>query len=153
MTNTQIAWLAGLLEGEGCFQFTKNNSPKFTIRMTDEDVIRRVGRMLSVTVLLEQKYKSHLGIKPTWCVHVYGEPALKIMRLVLPYTGERRSEKIQSVINSRRNRFSRVLSESTSLNKKRAERCRVLGKGRIGIPLSVQHKARISLGVFKHWNS
>lgn len=36
-----LAWAAGLWEGEGCFTGVKNRVPQATMSMTDEDVMRR----------------------------------------------------------------------------------------------------------------
>lgn len=53
MTGEERAWLAGLMEGEGSFHYSekprKTGGVRFlfavTVSMTDEDVIRRVGRL------------------------------------------------------------------------------------------------------------
>ena len=37
-TIREIEWLAGLLEGEGCFSFDRR--PVIQVQMTDEDVVR-----------------------------------------------------------------------------------------------------------------
>ncbi len=37
MTDLDIAWLAGLLEGEGSFWF--NGSPRVKVAMTDQDIM------------------------------------------------------------------------------------------------------------------
>lgn len=45
----QFFWLAGLLEGEGCFsvrQDGQRRSPKVLINMTDKDVIERVAALV-----------------------------------------------------------------------------------------------------------
>jgi len=106
MTDIQIAWLAGLLEGEGCFRFDKRNSPKIQLQMTDEDVVKRVARMLSVNARAEPWRGSRYGSKTMWRVDVFGDKAIEIMHLILPFMGERRFSKIESVINARRKRRS-----------------------------------------------
>ena len=41
------AWVAGLIEGEGCFSTTKKHpNPCFQIQMKDEDVIAKLAEML-----------------------------------------------------------------------------------------------------------
>ena len=46
---SQWAWIAGLIEGEGCFSLTDTNpSPVFTITMSDEDVIAKLAELLGV---------------------------------------------------------------------------------------------------------
>ncbi len=43
-TRENIAWIAGIIEGEGCFQMT-NNAINIVVNMTDEDVIRKIHRL------------------------------------------------------------------------------------------------------------
>lgn len=40
------AWLAGLFEGEGCFNFHSKRSVRAMIAMTDRDVLERVDRLV-----------------------------------------------------------------------------------------------------------
>jgi hypothetical protein len=50
----ELAWLAGLLEGEGSFMPGPPSDPRMPIiclAMNDEDVMARVGRMLGRKVL------------------------------------------------------------------------------------------------------
>lgn len=36
-----LQWLAGLLEGEGCFQYNGKPTPSIVVQMTDKDVINK----------------------------------------------------------------------------------------------------------------
>jgi hypothetical protein len=45
MTESDLAWLAGLLEGEGCFHFTR--TAYVVISMTDEDIIERAASLMN----------------------------------------------------------------------------------------------------------
>ena len=59
MTELDIAWLAGLLEGEGCFRIntrkrdngTINYYPQLILKMTDEDIIKRAGELMQASYL------------------------------------------------------------------------------------------------------
>ena len=43
------AWIAGIIEGEGCFSTTtKNPHPIFNLQMVDEDIVKRFADLLGV---------------------------------------------------------------------------------------------------------
>lgn len=44
----EIAWLAGLMEGEGSF-FLSQNQPKMALLMSDEDIVSRAALLLGTT--------------------------------------------------------------------------------------------------------
>ena len=48
MKSTDIAWLAGLLDGEGCFHSNKQGSPTIRLAMTDRDVVERASILLGL---------------------------------------------------------------------------------------------------------
>lgn len=95
----EIAWLAGYLEGEGCFYVTKLNSVGITVTSTDEDIVDRVASMFG-----REKRGPKFGKparKPYFTVGVHSDRAVKIMNEILPYMGERRSEKIKEILSRR----------------------------------------------------
>ncbi len=53
----QWAWIAGILEGEGCFSFT-NKWPVCFIQMTDEDIVKKISDYLDVPIGTPKKLKS-----------------------------------------------------------------------------------------------
>src|SRR5690242_18360085 len=95
MTETEIAWLAGLLEGEGCFTLAnkKTGQPAVTINMTDRDVIERAAALMGAkNVLIKKREKPHW--KTAFVAQIRGYKAEKVMSIVLPHMGARRSSKI-----------------------------------------------------------
>lgn len=103
---SDLAWLAGLLEGEGSFiEFRDTRSRawrcKVYLKMTDLDIIERAHRIAGVGRICEANAPS----KPKhwqefWQWQVQSVPdALYVMLGVLPYMGERRSEKIQEILH------------------------------------------------------
>ena len=115
MTEVEIAWLAGLLEGEGSFvskrQVKKNKGgseyvyvmPTIKVGSTDLDVIQRVQEMWGAKHLqFHRRRQPHW--KDQWIVTRSGEPAVKTMRQILPHMGERRSAKIRELIEAWENR-------------------------------------------------
>lgn len=115
MTNLEAAWLAGLLEGEGYFQITKprhHHPTQVVIRlsMTDGDVIEKASKLLN-NVPINQKAKT-TGRKTIYSISLSKKDEVeKILFQILPFMGERRSQKINEcleVIKERR----LVLSET-----------------------------------------
>lgn len=101
MTKTEIAWLAGLLEGEGWFgdfalRSGKRRTPGISLCMTDRDVVERAAKLMG------DRHVSHLPAKPPrqakYEVRLSGGPAISVMRTVLPYMGERRGEAIETLL-------------------------------------------------------
>jgi hypothetical protein len=99
MINTDIAWLAGLIEGEGCFSRSKRGVPEIEIAMTDEDVIRRAAILMNSSV--QKKHPPSWRTRnwsPQWRTRAYGNNAIEIMKLVRPHMGRRRTTKIDSFV-------------------------------------------------------
>ena len=104
MTQTQdIAWVAGLLEGEGYFgnrASTKEhnaNSIRVTLGMTDRDVIERAAEVLHGNVIGPYA-KSNSKYKPMYYVQWHGARAAGIMMTVYSFMGKRRQEKIKEIL-------------------------------------------------------
>ncbi len=49
MSLKDLAWLGGLLEGEGCFMIPKG-SPRIALAMSDKDVVQRAARLMGLNV-------------------------------------------------------------------------------------------------------
>ena len=101
MTSEQgILWLAGLLEGEGCFRFgkwaSKGNGCQITVEMTDEDVIVKAAEVMGTKVYFHKPRR--LGCKPTWYTGACGDKAAAIARQILPFMGQRRKAKIEELL-------------------------------------------------------
>lgn len=94
---TDIAWLAGLMEGEGSF-FPEKKSGRtkriatMVVTMSDPDVIQRVADMMDTK--MNGPMWSNKSTIPLYRARVRGTKALALMQLILPYMGERRSAKI-----------------------------------------------------------
>ena len=101
-----IEWLAGLLEGEGCFTTTKSGSgnfyttPLLSLCMTDCDVVDTASALM--TTLGGRRINRALRHLPSgktaYQAQTTGLPAIKIMVAVLPYLGQRRTRDIQRLI-------------------------------------------------------
>lgn len=107
MTEVEIAWLAGFLEGEASFMFGKRERNKFkkqaswiriSVSSTDEDVIRKAALLMDSKVNGPRAPRSGLGKKPSWETVLGGWRAEDILKAILPYMGLRRSEKIKAAL-------------------------------------------------------
>jgi hypothetical protein len=110
LKETDIAWLAGLFEGEAYFGLdnrsatrykvsTSPPAPYIRISMTDEDVIAKVSKLVNksyfsprrLTATKKQVYICHIGDRST----------LKLLLpLILPYMVLRRQKKILECIKA-----------------------------------------------------
>jgi len=105
-TEIEWAWLAGLLEGEGCFTLRKSKKgtprwPMIQLGMNDADVVKHAMEIAGVGQAREEE-RVRAGVSKTfykWDV-TRSEDAVMVMRRILPYMGERRSERIHECIKT-----------------------------------------------------
>lgn len=107
MSKTELAWLAGLLEGEGCFYLTSNRQTKKTYHypavqlcMTDRDIVERAAVLMG-TKCWARKANYKPNWNQAWVTAVIGSRAVALMEAVLPFMGIRRSAKIRSLIDQK----------------------------------------------------
>ena len=94
-----IAWAAGLIEGEGCFT-SHTGHPYLLVDMTDRDVILKLKEIFPIgTVRGPYSHKNRPSHKPRWRFDAFGAKALPIIEAVYPYMLSRRKEKIDSLLN------------------------------------------------------
>lgn len=93
---SDIHWLAGLLEGEGCFFMTRT-SPCIRLRMTDKDVVTRAAELLGGKVHEEEV--RNVEWKTTFRVDICGPNAIVWMVTLLPLLGARRRAKINEILH------------------------------------------------------
>ena len=98
MTNTKdIVWLAGILEGEGCFDKASKKSLRIIIESTDLDVIESVKRITRTSALIISTKKIH-NYKDKYKVTVYGNLAIQWVMTIYPLMHRRRREKIKELL-------------------------------------------------------
>lgn len=99
LTEVDVAWMAGLLEGEGSFVKRKvGGLPAISIQMTDEDVIARLADMWGVKYHRSTDSRNP-DWKPCFSCAIRGSNAVEVMKLVVPHMGARRSKKIRSLMD------------------------------------------------------
>jgi len=88
------AWLAGVLEGEGSF-IRNNGTSQCALKMADRDVVERAASIMGGTV---RERKPHRGTKPLWEIAVYGDNAIRMMKGVRRWMGDRRGARIDELL-------------------------------------------------------
>lgn len=111
LSELELAWLAGLLEGEGSFVLAPPSDPtrpRISLQMTDEDVVRRVATMFKLTYVQSRRYEKKVNWKQSFCVILRGQRAVSLMKRLYPYMGERRKKRITEIISSYKERPAAV---------------------------------------------
>lgn len=109
LTETEIAWLSGLFEGEASFGIDSRSqtkykvsssppSPFIKISMVDEDVIKKVADLLNRTYFSPSR-KTSKG-KAVYTLHIGDRDTLiYLLPRLFPYLGKRRQESVQKCID------------------------------------------------------
>lgn len=102
----EIAWVAGLLEGEGSFGFafsrktTSAKNPIIALAMTDIDVVEQARKVLDREnpIPLKISAKTVDRNKPLYRFTISGSKAVGWMMTIYPLMGARRRAKIHEII-------------------------------------------------------
>ncbi len=84
-----IAWLGGLLEGEGCFRLKTGKYPNIGLEMTDEDTVIKVAAMWDTRVC------HHRNMYTT---QVSGAYAIQWMLTLYPFLSRYRKERVTKAV-------------------------------------------------------
>lgn len=103
LTTKEIAWLAGLLEGEGCFELCRTkfrsgnpyNRPRITLASTDKDVVEHTAKLFGSVVSPPRRRP---GRKPIYNTKCLGDKAIGWMQTLFVLLGERRRRKIKDIL-------------------------------------------------------
>lgn len=92
-----VFWLAGILEGEGCFQIRKSGGVSIELCMTDKDVVERFRSVCGVGTMGKPRLLKSGKTAYQWSVTNQAD-AVGLMMTLLPVMGERRSKKIRECL-------------------------------------------------------
>lgn len=99
--DAEIAWMAGIYEGEGCLVLLKRaiGSCQLTIQMCDEDVLQKVLHVAGVG-RIDGPYRENIpNRKPRWCFSVSRrDDLLYLLPLLRPWLGERRRARVDEAL-------------------------------------------------------
>lgn len=92
MTDVEIAWFAGIFEGEGCIATTRSKYPWLQVAMSDEDVIRRLHSVSGCGTV--RALATRPGYKPMWEWRAGKRTDVaRLLCAMAPLLGERRRAK------------------------------------------------------------
>lgn len=103
VTDLELGWLCGMLEGEGCFQAPPPSHPeqvRVVLITTDKDVAERVAALMGVKKVgappSRRKQPHH---KQAFVVARAGRPAAALMHEVRPHMSARRQAAIDYALS------------------------------------------------------
>lgn len=104
----QLQWVAGLIEGEGSFGVDNRKqsgyTPRVSVGMTDEDVIRKAHAVTGVGRVYGpyEVKRSNVGagpFKPRYQWVTQGKQAAELMKGIYCFMGERRQGRIREILD------------------------------------------------------
>lgn len=103
ITPEEVAWAAGIIEGEGTIVFHKIKNRPNSYRvligatMSDRDVIDKLHKILGVGTVINVK-PSEIGTKPMYSWSVQNQKGcFDTLLHIMPHLGERRFSKAQEM--------------------------------------------------------
>lgn len=101
MDAAQIGWLAGIIEGEGSIRVRSNNSNvEIVVKMTDEDVVRRLQQVTGVGSILGP-FKRDAIRKPQWTWSCSNRrDVARVLLAIYPLMGVRRKARIAQAVEN-----------------------------------------------------
>lgn len=94
MRDTDVAWLAGIIDGEGSVSvhsvLGKYASPNIQVGMTHRGTIEKIRSLVGGKVVLRPSPNKRW--KPCWMWNVYGQDASRVASIVLPYVVTKRPQ-------------------------------------------------------------
>lgn len=95
---TDLAWAAGLVEGEGCFTLHSKKHPYFLLDMCDKDVVEKFHAIFPFGNLRGPYFSKNPTHKPRWRYDAFGPKCLHLMLYLGPYLCSRRRAKINELL-------------------------------------------------------
>ena len=119
LTEIEIAWLAGLLEGEGSFHFTmvgKCPNNRIQLSMTDKDIMERVAKMFFTTFSTLPPQGLMRKNKNYYRVYICGANSRAVMRAIRPFMGQRRKKEIDKQLAAWETRQTKTRKDKSAFN-------------------------------------
>lgn len=103
VTDFELGWLIGILEGEGTFIYNPKATHRVTVSMGDEDTINKVVDIMS-RLIGDYVAKGELTPKKAeysvmYTANVTGERARTLMKFVVKHMSNRRRTRIWQALN------------------------------------------------------
>ena len=125
-TRENLAWAAGLLEGEGCFHLAKRKGSETSLimridmKLTDFDVMARLLAILRIgTIYGPFQNKQFPHRKPIWSFEaVRQNEVYAVCAALYPFMGDRRLAKIKLMMEAFKNHPTQSLLYRRASNKR-----------------------------------
>jgi hypothetical protein len=107
MTESELAWLAGLLEGEGSFLRgtpSQPNNIKVVLQMSDKDIVEKAAKLMSHAHTYNAGKPKEDHWRQMYHAKASGRRAAELMLELKPYMGKRRATQIDRALNGFINR-------------------------------------------------
>lgn len=120
----ELAWAAGLFEGEGTAGAHGERSVEARLGMTDEDIVRRFAEIVEVGVVRPYTPLG-LGSKPMWYWRVSSAQDVQhVMCLLWQWLGPRRRNQFRKTAERARATGKKTMLERTVGNRRLCRTCR-----------------------------
>jgi hypothetical protein len=93
--SSDIYWLAGILEGEGCFLY--DTSARIQLKMTDEDVIVKSRDLMSPNSKIRIGIQKNTNHKTSYSFCIQGNLAIQWLMTLYSLMGRRRKERFREI--------------------------------------------------------
>jgi hypothetical protein len=102
LTVFELAWLVGILEGEGTFRY--NSTQYIALKMTDEDIVSRAAKIFEIitgkSFVVKRMDMRHVkNAQDAFWVQLSGDAARLVMRTIVSHMGCRRRKRIWQCLN------------------------------------------------------
>lgn len=99
LKESEIAWLAGIYEGEGTCTITSGRAIRVEVVMTDEDIVRRICYLTGCGTVrtLSQRGENY---KPSYRWSIGSMDAVNFLTAVLPWLGQRRAQRANEAVEN-----------------------------------------------------
>lgn len=98
-----VAWVAGIIEGEGCFSLVRNGrcvNAVIIVKMTDLDVIQRLQKVSEVGRITGPYKRGKVHWKPQWMWRVTKRAdLLALCHLIRPWLCSRRTRRMAEILS------------------------------------------------------
>lgn len=93
----EVAWAAGLFEGEGCFRHRSGTRIAAFLNMTDRDVVERFARIVGHGTVRWRDMPAPRKRLYTWEINAV-EEVREMIAMFRPYLGERRGARADELL-------------------------------------------------------
>lgn len=93
-----LAWAAGLFDGEGCIHQMPTGQIELRLKMADEDVVRRFAAIVGAGVVSQGEHPKKLNHRQMWTWRCSRRiDTMPILYALYEWLGDRRQAKIREV--------------------------------------------------------